>query len=390
MDMAGIIILSNPGSASKKYSVYQEGAEMAWFHFEKAGKDYVCSYKVVTAFEKKGVSEDEYHASVAFVMDRLEKAGLITDRADVYAVSIRTVIPDPDFTKDSLLTAQVAKYLKKLAALDPLHINPVLDEIDTMQNVLAKRTFITLISDSSFHVTARRRIPVGLPYEVQTIGYHGLSCESVLNRLAKRGVEPGRLVVCHLGGGSSVSAIKSGRSLYNSMEYSPLSGVMMASRPGSIDPLLVLKITQEQKFSYEEGLNFLYSNSGLKALSGVSDDLRLVREEAFKGNQHAKQAVVQFVDSVCAHIGIATTYAQGIDTLVFAGTVGFRASYIREMVADRLRWMGIELHHDKNLEDLDTCFEISTHDSRIRVFVVQIDEMREMHRHTLELLRAKI
>lgn len=388
--MAGIIILSNPGSASKKYSVYREGVEAAWFHFEKTQKEYVCSYKVVTTFEKKFVSDDEYHASLSFVISAIQKAGLITEVADIQAISIRTVIPDPDFVSDSLLTPEVAKHLKKLAALDPLHINPVLDEIAVVSKAVSKRTFVCLISDSSFHKTARRKIPVDVGYDVQTIGYHGLSAESVLSRLGAARMEHSKLVICHLGGGSSVSAIVKGKSVYNSMEYSPLGGMFMATRPGSIDPFLVLKIMEAKKLSYEEGLKFFYTQSGLKALSGISDDLRVIREEAFKGNQHAKQAIMQFVDAICAQICTAASYAGGIDTLVFAGTIGFRAAYIREMIAERLRWLGISLNHDKNLEDLDTCFEISTYDSTIKVVVVQIDEMREMHTHTLELLRIKI
>jgi acetate kinase len=388
--MAGIIILSNPGSASKKYSVYREGVEAAWFHFEKAEKGYVCSCKAVTTFEKKFVSEDQYHASLDFVIEAIQKAGLTRESSDIQAVSIRTVIPDPDFVSDSLLTPQVAKYLKKLSVLDPLHLGPVLDEIEVIKKSVSKRTFVCLISDSSFHASARRKMPIDLGRDVFTIGYHGLSCESALSILDQAEVKHSKLVVCHLGGGSSITSITSGKSAYNTMEYSPLGGMFMASRPGSIDPFLVLQIMHEKKLSYEDGLKFLYTNSGLKALSGVSGDLREVREEAFKGNQHAKQAIMQFVDSIVAHICKAAAYTQGMDTLVFTGTIGFRATYIREMVVDKLKWLGIRLNHDKNLEDLDTCFEISAHDSMTRVMVIQIDEMREMHRHTVEVLRIKI
>jgi acetate kinase len=388
--MEGIVLLSNPGSASKKYSVYSSGVEVGWFHFEKDAGTYSCSFKVVTAFEKRPVSESEYHQSLDFVLSALHTAGITREVSDVYAVSIRTVIPDPDFVVDSLLTPQVAKYLKGLSVLDPLHINPVLDEIEVIKKSVAKRTFVCLISDSSFHTTSRRKMPVDLGRDIYGIGYHGLSCESVLARLEEAKIKHSKLVVCHLGGGSSVSAIAKSKSVYNTMEYSPLGGMFMASRPGSIDPFLVMQIMHEKKLSYEDGLKFLYTNSGLKALSGVSDDLREVRAEAFKGNQHAKQAIIQFVDSIAAHVCKAMSYTQGIDTLVFAGTIGFRAAYIREMVAERLSWLGIRLNHDRNLDDLDTCFEISDHNSSVRVVVVQIDEMREMHRHTVELLRIKI
>ncbi len=388
--MERIIILSNPGSASKKYSIYREGVEVAWFHLEAMDGGYMCSCKIVSTFEKKFVTDDEYRDSLSFVIAEIQKAGLTREPSDIQAVSIRTVIPDPDFVSDSLLTAPVAKYLKKLSVLDPLHLNPLMDEIESIKKSVSKRTFVCLISDSSFHVSGRRKLPVDIGRDVYTIGYHGLSCESALSLLEKSEVKHSKLVVCHLGGGSSVTAIMNGKSMYNSMEYSPLGGTFMATRPGSIDPFLVLQIMHEKKLSYEEGLKFLYTSSGLKALSKVSGDLREVREEAFKGSQHAKQAIMQFVNSIASYICTAASYAGGMDTLVFTGTIGFRAAYIREMVTQRLSWLGIKLNYDRNLDDLTTCFEISTHDSPVRVVVVQIDEMREMHRHTVELLRIKI
>lgn len=388
--MERVIILSNPGSASKKYSVYQEGVEIAWFHLEETGDGYMCSCKIFSTFEKKYVTDDEYRQSLGFVMVQIQKAGLTREPSDIHAVSIRTVIPDPDFATDSLLTAPVAKYLKKLSVLDPLHLNPLMDEIESIKKSVSKRTFVCLISDSSFHVSGRRKLPIDIGRDIYTIGYHGLSCESTLSLLEKAKFKHSKLILCHLGGGCSVTAIMNGKSVYNSMEYSPLGGTFMATRPGSIDPFLVLQIMYEKKLSYEDGLKFLYTNSGLKALSGVSGDLREVREEAFKGNQHAKQAIMQFVNSIASYVCTAASYAGGIDTLVFTGTIGFRAAYIREMVSERLSWLGIKLNHDRNLDDLTTCFEISNHDSPVRVVVVQIDEMQEMHRHTVELLRIKI
>ncbi len=388
--MESIIILSNPGSASKKYSVYQNNIEVAWFHFEKQDGEFVCSYKIVNIFQKIFVKELQYKEALHYVIDLLKESGVLVSESDIEALAIRTVIPDPDFVSDSILNEEVSDYLKKLRPYDPLHIGPVIDEFDVVHKFLLKDTKVCLISDSTFHVSGRRRIPVGLENDTYTIGYHGLSCESVMSVLDKNNIKHSKLVVCHLGGGSSVSAIRAGKSVYNSMQYSPLSGMFMASRSGSIDPFLILFIMKEKKMTYEETLMFLYTQSGLKALSKVSDDLRVVREEAFKGNQYAKQAINQFVDSVVSYICMAMSYSEGVDTLVFTGTIGFRASYMREMITSKLQWLGITINHDKNLEDVDTCFEISSFDSKIKVYVVMIDEMKEMHRHTKDLLRIKI
>lgn len=388
--MESIIILSNPGSASKKYSVYQSNIEVAWFHFERQEGRFVCSYKVVNIFQKIFMTDTQYKIALGFVIDALSKSGLIKKVEDIAALSIRTVIPDADFTNDSLMTDETAKYLKELKSYDPLHITPVLDEIDVIHKMVPEGVPVCFISDSSFHISGRKRLPINLDSDVYTIGYHGLSCESVLSILEKNKIAHSKLVVCHLGGGSSVSAIRNGKSQYNSMDYSPLGGTFMASRSGSIDPFLILYIMKEKKMTYEETLMYLYTESGLKALSKVSDDLRTVREEAFKGNQFAKQAINQFVESIASYICKAGSHTEGFDTLVFTGTIGFRASYIREMVTSKLAWLGIVIDHNKNLEDIDICFEISAFDSRVKVYVIQIDEMREMHKHTKELLRIKI
>jgi acetate kinase len=388
--MDNIIILSNPGSASKKYSVFQNDTEVCWFHFEKQSTEYVCSYKILNTFEKIPVSDAQYVEALIFVINLLQTKGVIKNNTDIKSISIRTVIPDNDFVNDSFLTKDIAKYLKTLLAYDPLHIAPVLGEIEVIKKSVSEDIPVCLISDSSFHISAKRVLPVGMDHNVYTIGYHGLSCESVLSILENEQIKHSKLIVCHLGGGSSISAIRSGKSVYNSMDYSPLGGTFMSSRSGSIDPFLILYIMKEKKMTYEETLMFLYTQSGLKALSKVSDDLRVVREEAFKGNQHAKQAIMQFVDSIASYICKATSYTEGVDTLVFTGTIGFRASYIREMVTSKLQWLGITINHDKNLDDIDTCFEISAFDSKIKVYVIQIDEMKEMHRHTKELLKIKI
>lgn len=174
------------------------------------------------------------------------------------------------------------------------------------------------------------------------------------------------------------------------MEVSPLSGVLMSTRSGSIDPFAVLLYMKEHSLSYEEALRHLYEYSGLKALSGVSGDLRVVREEAFKGNKDAKSAILQFVDSIATNIAKAAAFTQGLDTLVFTGTIGLRATYIREMVLERMLWLGCVTDHYKNTDQGNSCFEISAHDSKVKIFVVQIDEMKEMHRHLQKIIQSRV
>ncbi len=387
--MEKIIILSNPGSASKKYSIYQDDIEIAWFHIEKISSGYTCSQKVGTTFEKIKVTDTEYHHACMFVVETLVNKKMISGISAITHIAIRTVIPDENYSKDMILTQDILDSLKTIVSYDPLHISPVLEEIEVVVQHLSPQTVIYLISDSTFHASASRRVPVEWEGGLRSIGYHGLSCESVLDTLSQQNIAHRKLVICHLGGGSSVSAVHAGQSKYNSMEYSPLGGVIMASRSGSIDPFIVLKYMKEKNLSPEELLTHLYTRSGLHALSGVSQDLRDIREQAFKGNVHAKDAIIQFVDSIVAHVCKAASYMQGIDTLVFTGTIGFRASYIREMVAEKLQWIGIHLNHDSNTQETDTCFKVSASDSRVKVYVIQIDEMKIMYTHVQKLISSK-
>ncbi len=388
--MEQIKILSNIGSVSKKYSVYRDNVEIAWFHYEKSGEDFLCSYKIGSGFEKKHTTAILYANALMDIIELLQKAKVLVDRNEISVLALRVVVPYMDFILDMKCTSEIISKLTQLKETDPLHIHPVLEEIAHVKELFGEDIPLYLISDSSFHISARRRIPLAFAAPVYTIGYHGLSCESVLFTLKREDILHSKLIVVHLGGGSSVSAISNSVSVYNSMEVSPLSGVLMSSRSGSIDPFAVLLYMKEQDLTYERALEDLYTCSGLKVLSGASGDLRIIREEAFKGNTDAKYAIMQFVDSIVANICKAMAYTQGIDTLVFTGTIGLRASYIREMVLEKLLWLGCVLDHYKNVDSSHMCFEISAHNSKIKIYVVQVDEMREMHTHLQKILQTKV
>jgi acetate kinase len=307
----------------------------------------------------------------------------------VQAVGLRVVVPHSDFIENVECTPQVLEKLRQFEKNDPIHITPALTEIQNIQKYFSSSTKLYIISDSSFHTSSKKRIPLVFERPVYTIGYHGLSCESILSILKEKNISHSKLISVHLGGGSSVTAIRNGISIYNSMEFSPLNGILMSSRSGSIDPFAILLYMREKNLSYEQTLEDLYNKSGLWALSGgLSNDLRVVRENAFKGNTFAKDAITQFIDSIASHVSAAISYTQGIDTLVFTGTIGYRAHYIREMVIEKLAWLGCVIDHTDNMESNDICFEISAFNSKIKIYVIQVDEMKEMHKHLKNILQT--
>ncbi|MEY4440399.1 MAG: acetate kinase [Candidatus Parcubacteria bacterium] len=388
MGMERIIILSNIGSASKKYSVYQDDVEIGWFHFEPQDEGYILSFKIKNAFEKKFITEEHYINALVYIVELLKNNKVISDIQEIQAIGLRVVVPHIDFVQDVECTVEVIEKLKQFRESDPIHIDPALTEIQSIQNSFSSNIKLYIISDSSFHVSSKRRIPLMFEKPVYTIGYHGLSCESILSKLKEQNISHSKLISVHLGGGSSVTAIRNGVSVYNSMEFSPLDGILMSSRSGSIDPFAILLYMREKKLSYEQTLEDLYNKSGIFALSdGLSSDLRIVRENAFKGNSASKNAITQFVDSIASHICQAISHTQGIDTLVFTGTIGYRAYYIREMVIEKLAWLGCAIDHTDNMESNDVCFEISSFNSKIKIYVIQVDEMKEMHKHLQKILK---
>ncbi len=388
MDMEKINILSNIGSASKKYSVYSNDIEIAWFHIEKQNTGHVVSYKVEHAFEKKNITEEQYLHAIRYVIQVLVDYQVIKNNNDIESIGLRVVVPHEDFRKDTICTEEIIEKLKEFRIMDPIHIDPVLEEIQNIEEFISKDTKICIISDSAFHETAKKQVALPFKTDVYTIGYHGLSCESVLSILKEYGIQHKKLLSVHLGSGSSVTAIRNNISIYNSMDFSPLNGILMSSRVGSIDPFLVLLYMKENNLSYEEVLKHLYKNSGLLSMSnGLSNDLRVIREHAFAGDSVAKQTIMHLVDSISAEISKAISYTQGVDTIVFTGTIGYRAHYIREMVIEKLSWLGCVIEHTNNIESHDICFEISTHNSKIKIYVIQIDEMKEMHRHMKNIFK---
>jgi acetate kinase len=385
--MERIIILSNIGSASKKYSVYQDDKEIAWFHFEKQDAEYIVSLKIHSSFEKKFITEDQYHNAIVYATSELCNSKIISTIEEISVIGLRVVIPHIDFIKDIICTPEIIKQLSSLQHIDPIHISPVISEIQLIERNFSSNIKLCIVSDSGFHITSTKKIPLLFSKPVHTIGYHGLSCESVLSVLTQKDIMHSKLISVHLGGGSSVTAIKNNKSIYNSMEFSPLDGIVMSSRSGSIDPFAILLYMRENNFSYEQTLEHLYTKSGLFALSnGLSNDLRVIREHAFKGDIQAKDAITLYVDSIVSNICKAISYTQGVDTIVFTGTIGYRAHWMRELVLEKLSWIGCMIDHVDNVEVSDICCEISAFNSKVKIYVIQIDEMKEMHKHIKSLL----
>jgi acetate kinase len=235
--------------------------------------------------------------------------------------------------------------------------------------------------------------PIGLPFRSRTYydqgvrryGFHGLSYEYIAKRLPAVAPEvaDGRVVVAHLGSGASMCAISAGKSVESTMGFTALDGLPMGTRPGQLDPGVVLYLIGEKKMSVKEVEHFLYHDCGLKGLSGISND---VRELLASSDPRAKLALDYFVYRIALSTGMLAAAMNGIDGFVFTAGIGENAPAIREAVVRRLSWLGFELASQANAKGE---LKISRKRSRIACYVIPTDEELMIADHTLRILRAE-
>ena len=217
---------------------------------------------------------------------------------------------------------------------------------------------------------------------VRRYGFHGLSYEYVTGKLAE--IAPfyarGRVVICHLGSGASMCAIRDGQSVASTMGFSALDGLPMGTRPGQLDPGVLLYLMEQKGMGAKAISDLLYRESGLKGLSAISNDMRDLERS---GDPRAKQAIDYFVFRVRREIGGMAAALEGLDAIVFCGGIGENSHTIRESVLEAMEWIGVELDLDRNRTHAEI---ISSDRSRVRVFVIRTNEELMIARHTASLL----
>jgi acetate kinase len=303
------------------------------------------------------------------------------------AVGHRVVHGGPDYDRPVLIDHGVVSRLERLVALAPLH-QP--HNLAPIRSLLANYPALPQVAcfDTAFHRTHGAladcyAIPHQLHAEgVRRYGFHGLSYEYIAKTLPQvaADVAKGRVIVAHLGSGASMCALKAGRSVESTMGFTALDGLPMGTRPGQVDPGVVLYLISEKGMSASNVQNFLYRDCGLKGLSGVSNDMR---ELEASEDPHAILAIEYFVYRIGLNAGMLAAALQGIDAFVFTAGIGENAARIRARIAEQLKWLGVVLDHAENSRHAQL---ISRSDSRIPVYVVPTDEELMIAQHTLSLL----
>lgn len=391
MAMDTLLLVSNPGSSSRKYAFYRHDKCLGSLHFEY-GQDskVICSITTQSGSYTHLTNHENVDQSFKSLLPLAQQYGVTAKSDNIGAIALRIVAPSGFFLEDRIINSTVYKHLQHLKSRIPLHITATLKEYDQLHEHF-KETLIIGISDSGFHKNKPDYAwNYGLPLEIsdrlelKRFGYHGLSIESCVHKLRESDCMPNKLVVCHLGSGSSVTAVKNGLSLDNTMGYSPLEGLVMATRTGSIDPVAVTALQEAEKLSDKDTELLLNKQSGLLGISGVSSDIRELLVKEREGHYASTLALKMYVYAVRKAIGQMTAVLEGIDGLVFTGTVGERSSIIRERIIDTLEFLDIKLvDHSKRLGEGILSFSDS---HSPKVLVVACDEMSIMATRANDLL----
>jgi len=323
------------------------------------------------------------------------KTQVIAQASEIDIVGHRVVHGGQEYRESTKITPAVKDAIKRLSLIDPLH-NPLnLEDIEAIEQILPRVPQVAVF-DTAFHSQLPMEAVVYPgPYEwfeqgIRRYGFHGISHQYCAQRAAQllgRDLASLRLVTCHIGNGCSLAAIQDGHSIDTTMGFTPLEGLMMGSRSGSVDPGILIYLLRQKGYSADQFDTMLNKESGLKGVSGVSGDIRAIHEAIGQGNERAKLAFAIYVHRLRFYIGSMIAVLGGLDALVFAGGVGENDAEMRTDVCAAFAFLGLHLDPQKNAQS-PSDQDVATADSAVRVLIVQTQEDWSIAKECWRLARA--
>ncbi len=393
MDMEKIIII-NSGSVSKKYALYEGERKIIVFHYENTKNGYVLTEKIDGVMNRTTkISDSDYRKAFSHFIESILEQGKIKDKKEIRAAVFRVVAPGEFFTFDRVIDREFMKKLDHVHKQTPLHIEKMKDEFEQVQRKM-RDIKIVAISDSRFHKTIPEMariyaIPkeVSEKYDIKRFGYHGISIASIANRLKNIfGRVPERTIVCHLGGGASITALKSGESIETTMGYSPLEGLAMSTRIGDIDPGALFTMMESMGMRLSKVRDFVYNKCGLFGISGGYDDIRVLLERSESGDADSELALKYYAYHIQKQIGALSVVLGGLDAIIFTGTIGERSNPMRERICAGLGSLGVEIDLKVNNGEISGHKFINKPNGHVSVAVIETDEMGEMARRAMLMI----
>jgi len=394
------VLVINCGSSSLKYQLIDSDTEavLAKGLCERIGIDGRLVYqKAGNDKEITEASMPTHKEAIQMVLEALtnEKTGAIKSLAEVNAIGHRIVHGGEKFASSAIITDEMIKAVEECNDLAPLHNPANLIGIRVCSELMPNVPQVGVF-DTAFHQTMPAKAYLyGLPieyyknYKVRRYGFHGTSHSFV----SKRAVEflgldkdNSKVIVCHLGNGSSISAVQNGKCVDTTMGLTPLEGVVMGTRSGSIDPAIVEYIAKKENLDLAGVMNVLNKKSGLQGMSGVSSDMRDLRAAAAEGNEDAKNAIEVLCYGIAKYVGGYVAAMNGVDAIVFTAGIGENVGMIRGKVCSYLGFLGVTIDAKAN-EAMGEEVVISGADSKVKVAVIPTNEELAICRDTVALVK---
>lgn len=394
------ILVINAGSSSLKYQLINMDDEsvIAKGNCERIGIDGHITHKTS---DGKKISEDCDFPTHTEAFGRVVKAltegegAVIGSMDEIAAVGHRIVQGAEVFDKTTIVTDEVIDKIDGLSELAPVHNHPHALALRACKKVIPASVPQAVVFDTAFHQTMPDKAYMfGLPYEcyekyhVRKYGFHGTSHRFVSQALAEamgKDIKDLKIVSCHLGNGSSVTAIDGGKSVDTSMGFTPLDGVIMGTRSGSVDPSAVTFVQQKLGLDAHQMSEYLNKKSGFLGISGISSDNREIEDAAIAGDKKAILAESMFIYGIKKYIGSYAAVMNGLDAVIFTGGLGENAPIIREGVCRNMDYLGIKIDEDLNSKIRGKLTKLSTPDSKVQVWIVPTNEELLIARDTKEI-----
>lgn len=395
------VLVLNAGSSSLKYQLINVETH------EVLAKGICERVGSAEAFHKHGIDENEvvhdtpmpdHNAAMALVLEALTSGPTkaIDSLDDIDAVGHRVVQGGKYFDRSVLIDDDVIAKIDELAELAPLHNKAALMGIEACLEQMPGKPMVAVFDTSFFQTIPPKAYMYPLPFElyekhaIRKYGAHGTSHRYIAERAAAFMDEPLedlKLITCHLGNGCSISAIDHGVAVDTSMGLTPLDGLMMGTRCGAIDPAIVPFIMEKENLTTAEVNDLMNKKSGLLGISGISNDLRSVRQASEEGDERAQLAYDMYSNSAKKYIGQYIAVMGGVDGIVLTAGVGENCDKMRRMIFAGLQPLGIKIDLEKNRKGLRGEREISTDDSEVRIVIIPTDEEYMIARDTYQLVK---
>jgi len=396
------VLVINAGSSSVKYRLYQmpQAKVISMGFVERIGeKDSELSHSYQDRVHTQPANVENVAEAMELVFRTLvsEDTGVLEQLSEIGAVGHRVVHGGEEFTGSVIIDENVIASIEKFSDLAPLHNPPNLEGILAVLRHLPDTTQVACF-DTAFHATIPKvAYMYALPYElyekygIRRYGFHGISHRYVARRAAQlmgRGKYDINAITCHLGNGSSLTAVKNGHSVDTSMGLTPLEGVPMGTRSGDLDPAILFFL--EEKGYDVKALNDLCNKqSGMLGLSGLSNDMRDIEGAVQKGDERAELAIDVFCYRIKKYMGAYAAVLDTVDAVVFTGGIGENSVLMREKICDAVSQIGLQLDRRANKAAIGTEAEINTRDSDVKVLVIPTNEQVAIANDTYELTKEQ-